>query len=96
MSNYADIADWDGKHERLKRISTGGKYNDAHIPATEIKYREGERHNAIRWIASNAKDADDCSLLLDMLGLRVEEGIDVHSRSEDAQHVTGSATGCDQ
>lgn len=75
MSTKVDIADWMGKQERTKRISTGGKIN-APIPATEIKYREGERRRAVQWIASHAHDAEDCALLLSALGLRAEEGKD--------------------
>jgi hypothetical protein len=32
------------------------------------------RHRAVRWIASEARDAGDCALLLDALGLTPQEG----------------------
>ena len=97
MSRFADVADWDGKQERSgKRISTGGKLSEIHIPATEIKYREGERRRATQWIASHAKGAEDCALLLDMLGLSPEEGLNVHSRDGDTDSVADTATGSDQ
>jgi hypothetical protein len=34
-----------------------------------------QRRRAVRAIASAATDADDCSLLLDALGLRAAEGV---------------------
>jgi hypothetical protein len=34
-----------------------------------------QRHSAARTVASLATDADDCAMLLDMLGLSAEDGL---------------------
>ncbi|MGW1675987.1 hypothetical protein [Saccharopolyspora sp. NPDC002376] len=35
---------------------------------------DGERHRAVRFVASNAQNADDAARLLEMLGLDPAEG----------------------
>ncbi|MBP2341075.1 hypothetical protein JOF41_007329 [Saccharothrix coeruleofusca] len=40
----------------------------------EQAFRQRERHRATRAVAALARDADDCALLLDALGLDPAEG----------------------
>jgi len=41
---------------------------------TAAKITAWHRHRAVRTCARNARDATDCAGLLDMLGLKAEEG----------------------
>lgn len=53
------------------------KLPDAVVPRTEARLTSNpsDRHNAVRYVASEAHDADDLRALLEMLGLRPEEGL---------------------
>jgi hypothetical protein len=42
---------------------------------TAIELTEDQRRRAVRAVASAAGDADECARLLDMLGLRADEGV---------------------
>lgn len=47
----------------------------AGLGATRLDQEDPDaRRRATRFVASQARDADDCALLLDALGLRPEEG----------------------
>lgn len=45
------------------------RVDDVQEPTPYLKYR------MVRLVASNARDAEDCRLLLDIIGLRAEEGV---------------------
>jgi hypothetical protein len=50
----------------------------------EPEVSAAERARATRVVASAAKDAADCALLLDVLGLRAEEGLPARSAAGGA------------
>lgn len=47
----------------------------AHADPAAIEYERQQQHKAARVVAGTyARDADDCAVLLDMLGLTAKEG----------------------
>lgn len=55
----------------------GSSWAGTHIGRTEEAHQIAERRAAVRALAGNhARDAADCALLLDMLGLTPQDGLD--------------------
>lgn len=53
----------------------GSSHASTRIGRTDEAHQKAERRAAVRALASNhARDAADCALLLDALGLTAEEG----------------------